>query len=192
VYGPPDNYPPGLVAHDAPFAPTTLYGIYKAANEGTARIYWQDHHISSTALRAYTVYGLGRDQGLTSDPTKAMLAAAAGQPFQINFGGRMQFQWASDVALQFIEAAQVPLNGAYSFNLGTEPKMVAEVVEIIRRIKPDAQITITDTHLPFPDGFDDTALKDHFATVYETPLEEGIRQTIVGFEHCLKAGLITV
>jgi nucleoside-diphosphate-sugar epimerase len=188
VYGPPSDYPPGLIAHDAPFSPRTFYGIYKQANEGTARIYWQDHEISSTALRPYTVYGVGRDQGLTSDPTKAMLAAAAGKPFHINFGGKMQFQLASDVALQFIEAAVNPLAGTYGFNLGGEPVAVASVVEAIRQMKPNAAITHEDTALPFPEGFDDSALRGKFRRVYDTPLADGIRQTIAHFETCLDDG----
>lgn len=190
VYGPPDEYPTGPIAHDAPFAPRTFYGVYKQANEGTARIYWLDHKISSTALRPYTVYGPGRDQGLTSDPTKAMLAAAAGQPFHINFGGKMQLQHASDVALQFIEAARQPLDGAYAFNLGGRVVDIAEVVSLIRKIKPNAEITQKDTPLPFPEAFDDGQLRRHFNNVYETPLEEGVRQTIEHFEAAINDGRI--
>jgi nucleoside-diphosphate-sugar epimerase len=190
VYGPPDEYPAGPVAHNALFAPRTLYGVYKQANEGTARVYWLDHKISSTALRPYTVYGPGRDQGLTSDPTKAMLAAAAGLPFCINFGGRMQLQHASDVALQFIEAARQPLDGAYGFNLGGRVVDIAEVASLIRKIKPDAEVTQKDTPLPFPEAFDDSELRQHFGRVYETPLEEGVRQTIEHFEAALSDGRI--
>jgi nucleoside-diphosphate-sugar epimerase len=190
VYGPPDEYPAGLIAHDAPLAPRTLYGVYKQANEGTARVYWLDHQISSTALRPYTVYGPGRDQGLTSDPTKAMLAAAARQPYHINFGGRMQLQYASDVALQFIEAARQPLNGAFGFNLGGRVVDIAEVVSIIRSIKPGAQITQNENPLPFPEGFDDSELRRHFERVYETPLEEGVRKTMEHFEARLADGRI--
>src|SRR5438034_4877808 len=87
VYGPPDRYPPGLLAHDAPLAPTTLYGVYKQANEGMARTYWQDYRVRSVGLRPYVLYGPGRDQGLTSTPTKAMLAAALGRPYHISYGG---------------------------------------------------------------------------------------------------------
>jgi len=190
VYGPPDEYPAGPIAHDAPFAPRTLYGVYKVANEGTARVYWLDHKISSTALRPYTVYGPGRDQGLTSDPTKAMLAAAAGQPFHINFGGKMQFQHASDVALQFIEASRQPLDGAYAFNLGGRIVDIAEIVTLIRKIKPGAQITQNETTLPFPEAFDDSELSRHFANVYETHLEDGVHQTIEHFEAALRDGRI--
>ena len=36
VYGPASDYPAGPIAYDAPLLPTTLYGVTKEANEGTA------------------------------------------------------------------------------------------------------------------------------------------------------------
>lgn len=188
VYGPADAYPPGPVAADAPLDPRTLYGVYKQANEGTARTYWQDHRLSSTAMRPYTVYGVGRDQGLTSEPTKAMLAAAAGKPFQISFGGKMQFHFASDVALQFIEAAETPLGGAHVFNLGLAPTPVSTVVEIIGAVRPGAQITCGEVRLPFPAEAASGDYKRYLPGVSETPLKEGVRHTIEHFERCLADG----
>jgi nucleoside-diphosphate-sugar epimerase len=182
VYGPASAYPAGPVSHEALHAPQTLYGVYKMANEGTARIYWQDHKISSLGLRPYTVYGVGRDQGMTSDPTKAMWAAVRGEAFEITFGGVMQFQLASDVALQFIDAAEQSSEGAHVFNLGTPAVSVDEVIELIRQVKPDAQITRKETRLPFPESFDDSALRAHVPHVYETPLAEGMRLTMEHFE----------
>lgn len=183
VYGGADEYPAGLVAHDAPHRPHTLYGVYKVANEGTARVYWQDYGVSSIALRPYTVYGVGRDQGLTSDPTKAMAAAVRGEPFEIGFSGPMQFQLASDVARQFIAAAeQTDFGGAEVYNLGTPVTTVEEFVRHILVSKPGAQITQKDVRLPFPIGFDDGALRAAVPQVYETPLAEGIAQTMAHFE----------
>jgi nucleoside-diphosphate-sugar epimerase len=182
VYGPPGDYAPGLLPPEAPQRPRTLYGAYKVANELTAQVYWQDHHLSSTVLRPYTVYGLGRDQGLTSDPTKAMLAAARGENFHIAFGGKMQFHFASDVALQFIEAANQPCGGALAFSLGTPPVAVSEVARLIMQVKPGAQITCAEAPLPFPEGCEASPLHRHFNRVYETPLVDGIRDTILSFE----------
>lgn len=182
VYGPASEYPKGPIVHEALHKPQTLYGVYKVANEGTARIYWQDHGISSLGLRPYTVYGVGRDQGLTSDATKAMWAAVRGEPYEIGFGGVMQFQLASDVALQFIDAANQTGEGATVFNLGTPPASVEDVIELIREIRPDAQITQKETRLPFPESFDDSALRAHVSRVYETPLAEGIRLTMENFD----------
>jgi UDP-glucuronate 4-epimerase len=188
VYGTADEYPPRLVAHDAPRLPHTLYGAYKVANELTAGVYWSDHGITSTALRPFTVYGLGRDQGLTSDPTKAMQAAAAGQDYAIGFGGRMQFQFASDVAQQFVEAAEYPLDGAVAFNLGTPVVAVSDLAGLIMRIKPGVTVTVPENVLDFPEGFDDAELRRRFGTIYETPLEEGVSATIAAFERALAAG----
>lgn len=182
VYGRPEQYPPGAVTHDAPHIPQTLYGVYKVANEGTARVFWQEHQLSSTALRPYTVYGVGRDQGMTSGPTLAMQAAARGENFHISFGGTMQFHFASDVALQFIDAAETPTDGAYVFNLGTPPQTVAAVAGMIEQARPGVTITAGDARLPFPEAFDDTELRQHCQQVYETPLAAGIADTIRHFE----------
>ena len=76
VYGRAEEYPPTPLAHNAKLNPHSHYGVYKVANEDNARIYWQDDGISSIGLRPYTVYGAGRDQGLTSTPTKASSSTA--------------------------------------------------------------------------------------------------------------------
>lgn len=181
VYGPPDAYPPGLLAPDARRLPQTLYGAYKVCNEQTVEVYYRDHGLSSIALRPYTVFGVGRDQGLTSEPTKAMRAAASGEDFHISFGGKMQFHYASDVAQQFIDAAGSPLDGAYVFNLGTPPVAVKTVAELIMQSCPEVTVTVANETLPFPEGCDASPLHKKMATVYETPLVDAVAETIDRF-----------
>ncbi|MEM7345036.1 MAG: NAD-dependent epimerase/dehydratase family protein [Chloroflexota bacterium] len=190
VYGPADLYPTGPLAHDARPAPRTLYGVYKNANEGTAQVYWHDHQISSIALRPYTVYGVGRDQGLTSEPTKAMLAAASGQSFDISFGGVMQLQLASDVAHNFVEAARHPFEGAEVFNYGTNPVAISTIVEMIQAAVPEVEITYQDVPLPFPEAFDGSALAAQLPNLSKTSLREGIQDTIARFKECLARGVL--
>ena len=182
VYGPPSDFPPGLIPNDAPKKPRTLYGAYKVCNEATALVYYEENGITSTALRPYTVYGVGRNQGMTSEPTQALAAAAKGEPYKIGFSGAMQFQWASDVARQFILAAEQPLDGARGFNLGGPPSSVERFVEIAKDALPGAEIDFADNPLPFPAGFDDSALRASFDRVYETPLETGIAETVAHFQ----------
>lgn len=181
VYGQASDYPGPIIATDAPKLPHTLYGVFKVANEGTADIYWQDHGISSACLRPYTVFGVGRDQGVTSEPTKAMLAAAKGEDYNINFGGRMQFHYASDVAQQFIECAETPLEGAFGFNLGTEPVAVSDVAKLIMELAPGTKITNDDKILPFAEGTDPALLHATYTKIYETPLRDAIEETINHF-----------
>jgi len=187
VYGPPSQDQAGQNINDATLHPATLYGVYKIANEATARIYWQDYSISSTALRPYTVYGVGRDQGVTSGPTKAMLAAAAGRPYHIPFNGPCQYHFAPDVAMQFIEAADLRLDGASVFNLGGDAVDSNQVIDLIKTVVPGSQISCSDAKLPFPTHYDDTSLRNAFPRVYSTPLTEGVRLTIEQFRELLDA-----
>jgi nucleoside-diphosphate-sugar epimerase len=184
VYGPREHYPPGLLAHDAPLDPRNLYGVYKQANEGTARIFYDDWGISSIGLRPYTIYGPGRDQGMTSAPTNAMLAASRGEGFHIPFGGTCAYQHADDVAKLFIQAAETNFNGAAVFNLKGEITHMSEVVSCIEAAVPEIEgkITFQDTPLPLPEGADDSELRKLLGTVPERPLKAGIAATIAHFK----------
>jgi nucleoside-diphosphate-sugar epimerase len=117
VFGSSELYPGGCAMDDSPLVPGTLYGVYKQANEGTARIYARDHGLGSVGLRPGTVYGVGRDQGLTSAPTVAMLAAAAGRGFHIPYGGASVYQLASDIARLALAAARARPDGAVVVNV---------------------------------------------------------------------------
>jgi nucleoside-diphosphate-sugar epimerase len=149
-------------------APRTIYGVYKVANEGTARIYFQDHGVASIGIRPFTVYGPGRDQGVTAAPTLAMQAAARGEPYRIGFGGRTQMHYAPDVAAAFIAAARRPPADADAYNLGGEAVALAEVA---RMIGPDVEVD--EQPLPFPDQ-----LPQPWFDVSLTPLADGIAETI--------------
>lgn len=193
VYGLSEEYPEERVGHDAPQHPITHYGVYKLANEGTARIYWLDDHISSIGLRPYVVYGPGRDQGMTSGPTKAMLAAALGHPYHVPFGGRSALQYTDDVASTFIQAARVKFDGAEVFNLRGSVVHLRDIVAAIEAIEPTARGTITfdEKPLPYPEDFDDTPLRQALGTLPDTPLAEGVAATIGLFKHAVAAGQLT-
>src|SRR5689334_19373580 len=81
VFGPGDANNP--LDEQVATEPSTHYGVFKRTNEGNARVYFLDYGVNSAGLRPLTVYGVNRDAGLTSDPTKAMKAAVLGIPFQI-------------------------------------------------------------------------------------------------------------
>jgi nucleoside-diphosphate-sugar epimerase len=162
------------VAEGADGHPVSHYGVHKQANEGAARVYWHDSGLASVGLRPHVVYGPGRDHGLTAGPTLAMLAAARGEPYEVPFGGRAQFQYAADVAEQFIGAARAASTDAVVRNVGGPSEHVSDVVAAIEEVLPEAAGQITfkqDVLLPLPDDMES-------AQAPATPLRQGVSETI--------------
>jgi nucleoside-diphosphate-sugar epimerase len=182
-----------VTERDEPEA-TSHYGIFKRCNEGNARIYFQDHGISSIGLRPLTVYGVGRDFGITSDPTKAMKAAVIGRTYHIRFGGRTDFQYVCDTADAFIRAATSDLSGAHVFNLHGNTIHLADVVAEIELAWPDARGTITHAEVPLaiPAEFDDTAIRSALGELPSTPLSQGVRATVLRFAELHREGRLDV
>ena len=188
VYGPKGEYPAGPLANDAPHRPRTLYGTYKSANEATARVYYNDYGIRSVTLRPYTVYGPGRDQGMTSTPTQAMLAAALGRSYHISFGGRCIYNYTQDTARAFIRAARLDYNGAGAFNLPGTVATMAEVVAAIETAVPHAQLSYDDNPLPFPEEIDEAPFHAAFGSMPFTSLQDGVVQTVALFQETVANG----
>jgi nucleoside-diphosphate-sugar epimerase len=163
--------------------PSTHYGVFKRCNEGNALVYQLDHGVNSIGLRPLTVYGVGRDFGLTSDPTKAMKAAVVGRPYHIRFGGRTDFQYVADTAEVFVRAATSKVSGAHVFNLHGETVHLDEVVREIGRTWPRARETITcaDGPLAIPAEMDDAAIREALGPLPATTLADGISATVARF-----------
>jgi UDP-glucuronate 4-epimerase len=194
VYGVSEEYPDLPLPHDAPLKPRSHYGVYKQANEGSASVYFRDDGIRSIGLRPYVVYGAGRDQGMTSTPTKAILAAAAGKPYHITYGGRYCLQYGDDTARAFLQAARADFRGATVFNLGGDSVSTAEVIAAIEKAEPSARgrITYDDLPLPFPQEVDNSALIEAIGPFRFTPLEDGVAETLEIFRRALADGRIQV
>jgi nucleoside-diphosphate-sugar epimerase len=154
--------------------------VTKEANEGWAAIYWQDYQIPSVGLRPFFVYGPGRDQGVSSTPTKAMAAAAVGRPYHVSFGGTDTYHHADDVARVFIQAARTMPEGAPVYNLGGTVNSVAEVISAIERAVPESKGTITANTEPLftPDGVQGKAVESLLGPLEWRSLEQGVQDTV--------------
>ena len=172
-------------------SPTTHYGVFKRANEGNARVYFLDHGIDSVGLRPLTVYGVNRDTGLTSDPTKAMKSAVLGRPFHIRFGGATDFQYVADTAAAFIACADDAPEGAHVFNLHGETVTVERIAKFINSQIAQGNgdlITFGGPPIPIAAAMDDTAIRRVVNGLPSTPLEIGVHETMNRFGVLRDAG----
>lgn len=178
-------YASSIAAHPAPGgeAPSSLYGVYKRAVEGCAEVYWNDHAVPSVGLRPHTVYGLGRDQGLTSAPTTAMRSAAAGRPFTIPFSGRLTFQHGAEVADAFVAAARADVSGAPVCDLPGHTCGMDELVTLIEAAAPAARglLSVAGEPLGLPADTDSSELPAIVGPLPRVDLAEGVRETVARF-----------
>jgi nucleoside-diphosphate-sugar epimerase len=183
VFGPPENYTQWPLPDDVPLAPSTHYGCYKLCNEGNARVYFEEHGLSSIGLRPWTVYGVGRDFGMTSEPTKAVKALSLGRPFHITFGGVQDMQFAEDVAGAFVRCLEAPYKGAKAYNLRGDRVDMPEFRRILSEVDPNAAklVTCGDKQIAVAYDLDDAGLRRDVGNLPRTPLPEGLRRTLEHF-----------
>jgi nucleoside-diphosphate-sugar epimerase len=190
VFAAPEYYPlraerggpPGerSLADDVQLVPSTHYGVFKCCNEGNARIYFQDFGISSVGLRPWTVYGVGRDFGMTSEPTKAIKSLALKRSYHISYGGWQDMQYVDDVARITMRCLEAPYQGAKSYNLRGHVVDLPALHRALREVEPAAKDLIThgDRQIAIAYDLDDTALQRDLGPMPCTPLADGIRQTL--------------
>jgi len=180
---------PGEVYEDRPLSeqdtplPATHYGVFKHANEGNARAFFKSNAISSIGLRPWTVYGVGRDTGLTADPTIAIKALAADETFQIRLSGSMDLQYVRDVAEIFIRCLLSEVTGAHVFNLAGDIVEMQQFISLLDRLRPGARklITADGPQVPVAFRMSDAALRKTIGDMPRTPLEDGVRNTLEMF-----------
>ena len=169
VFGPLDDI--------VPF-PTTHYGAFKLANEGSARAYWEDAGIASVGFRPFVVYGPGRESGLSAGPTIACRAAAEGLPYVIPLSGKIALVYVEDIAVAYASAVRTQLHGAHTFNLTGQCVDMEEVVAEIQRICPGARISCEGPALPSSATVRNEWKNAILPLDEERTLREGLERTI--------------
>jgi len=172
-------------------APNNLYGVYKRADEEISRLYAEDFNVPSLGLRPNMVYGVGRDLGDTAVITAAARAAACGDSYVLPWRSRAGVQWSDDIAEIFCRVIATDWQGAMASDMGTMLTTTDEIVDAIRAITPDAAISIDGPERAVPtSGFEVDALVDMIGPLPETPIDEGMAQTIAHFQELRGLDLI--
>jgi nucleoside-diphosphate-sugar epimerase len=184
VFGPEEFYGGTAVKEGAQLRPGTHYGVFKECNEGNARVYYSQSGISSCGLRPWAVYGVGRDQGLTSAPTKAIKALVIERPYNIHFTGAFDLQYVDDTAQIFIRCSQAGLDGARVYSLRGSVVDMEDFLASLQKLHPMASrlIRAEGSRLPIASDLDDSALVRDLGDVPRTSLEVGIGETLRIFQ----------
>ncbi|MCX7643519.1 MAG: NAD-dependent epimerase/dehydratase family protein, partial [Armatimonadetes bacterium] len=170
------------------------YGAFKVCNELCANAYWHENGIPSAGLRPHTVYGFGRDVGVTADITTALKAIVLRQHFRIRFGGFVDLQYAADVAEAFVKCATVDIEGARVYNLRGTPMPVSEIIKVMVEVEPEAAklITFEPTPLPLVWDLDDSSIQRDVGPLKVTPVKAGFSETLEIFKRLRDSGQLSL
>jgi nucleoside-diphosphate-sugar epimerase len=194
VFGSDADYDNQEVGDHSSPRPGTHYGAYKLCNEYCARAYYLDKKIRSVGFRPLTVYGPGRDVGMTSFPTRALAAAILKKPFDIPFKGPTAYTYVEEVAEFFVAAALKPVDGAPAFTVGGDVLDVPAFIAEAQRIVPGAAnlITCSGGDLPIAAKLDDNELRKAYPAVKRIGIADGIRRTVEVFKRLAEQGRLEV
>lgn len=194
VFGPDDFYHGQRVMEGAVLHPGTHYGVFKVCNEGNARVYFASDGISSVALRPWAVYGVGRDQGMTSTPTKAIKSVVIGKPYKIPFSGELDLQYVRDTARDFLRAADSDRPGAFAYSLRGAVVRIDEFIQALERVAPASHglIRAEGKPLPIAADIDANPIAHDLGDAPATPLETGVRETFNMFNQLKAEGRLDV
>ena len=187
-------YASSVAAHAlSPGSPylATLYGAFKACDEMIGRVFFQDWGVPSVGIRPGVVYGIGRDQGMTSKTTVAILAAAAGKPFNVPFTGPTSYLYAGEAASAFVASVSRERDAAGLFDLNGATSSVEAGLDVIRILAPGARLDSAGDPLPFPADLSDEPIRDFLGEFGSISMHEGIAETYRAFEHLLANGQVS-
>jgi nucleoside-diphosphate-sugar epimerase len=155
-------------------------------------VFYLVNGISSIGLRPWTVFGVGRDDGLTADPTLAMKSVVLGRPFQIRLTGHMDLQYVEDVAETFVRCLLAPIEGAHVFNLEGTVITMESLIDQLDRLWPGAAklITAAGPQVPVAYRMDASQLRGHIPGIPQTTLELGVRKTLDLFAQLVAKGTL--
>jgi nucleoside-diphosphate-sugar epimerase len=143
------------LTEEDPARPTILYGSCKLWTEQLAEVYRQQHGLDILSLRVCATMGLGRLRrasnaaGLMNAENPHFMAfpelAALGAPVTMPPDGQLtEFLYATDAAEAWWLALTAPRPEHAVFNLSAGRCAVGDITSHMRRLLPEAQISVSD------------------------------------------------
>lgn len=152
VYG---RYEPEIVTEDSPTMPYMPYGATKLATEHFGRSWRAMHGLEVINLRIGWIYGPRLPRARI--PKVFVDAAVTGKPFHLPEGAesKVDHTYVDDIVAGTIAALDHREHPYDTYNLATgKATSVAELVAIIKKLVPDAPISVGPGELKHPGGID--------------------------------------
>ncbi|EWY36853.1 epimerase [Skermanella stibiiresistens SB22] len=192
VYG--DN-PEMPLPETAATAPLSAYGADKLGCELHARVAWKVHGVPSTGFRFFNVYGPRQDPKSPYSGVIAIFADKVAERRGITVNGdggqTRDFVYVTDVVRHLVAAMDSGHQGSRVFNVCTgRPTTVLELARIISRL---GGVEPRIEHGPARAGDIRESLGDPrraaeaFGFTAETPVTEGLRETLAAISGSLAA-----
>lgn len=182
VFGAPEDYNHQQIKNDAPHYPKFIYGACKSLNERYASFYFDNYNVDIIGLRFTAVYGVGRTRGMSSFSTKMIEDAAMGRPSVVPFGDdAVDWQYVEDVSQSILMACTCPTTRTRVFNVSGGIRPVREAAEYLKRIVPDAKITLKSGVFGISWDYDATPVAEEIGFTPMYSMEEGIQKTVSRF-----------
>jgi len=152
VYGDQPEYGDVAVDEDAFLHPLTIYGHTKAINEAVAVRYGELFGVGAHALRPCSVFGHGRLVGRSAEVSRVISLAAVNGAVEALQAPEQSAPmiYVDDVAELFVRLAIADdLRHPVYLSGGIEATL-QEIVDIVRELLPNVDITFTDTPQTYP------------------------------------------
>ena len=180
-FGPAEKYPQEYIPNDAPHYPQNMYGATKAFNEAVAAYYFSHYGVDITGIRYLDVYGVGARRGLFATILQELITKPAlGKPARISHGDAfVGWSYVDDPARATVMASKVLKTKTRSYSVMGDVRSVREAADYVRKILPDADITVLPgAFTVYPVRFDTRLIEEEIGYRPEWSMERGIKEAI--------------
>jgi UDP-glucose 4-epimerase len=177
VYSPNE---PSPVREEAATNPGSVYGATKVLSEFYGLHYNKFFGVDFRALRFTTIYGLGKFGGATGVCSLLIEKSALGQPVKVDAAEAVtDWLYIKDAVNSLLLARKVYNLKQRVYNIGGGTYSVREVVDIVKRFVPHANIELEAKRLfLWPPSYDCTRAQEELGYKPLFDIENGIKDFI--------------
>jgi nucleoside-diphosphate-sugar epimerase len=144
------------VTESASLRPASVYGETKVASEFYGMHYHKMFGVDFRALRFTTLYGPGKSSGSTGICSTLIEQSARGQAVEVDAADAVtDWLYIKDAVRSLLLAGEVDGVKERIYNIGAGSYSVRDVAGIVKKLIPDARITLkSERTFPWPPSYD--------------------------------------